>query len=96
MKRRYYAAAIAILTIAAGCATYGELEKDYGKSYSLAKKGQILNPAAPSVLKPATGLSGDAAELAIQKYTQSFDKNGNNQANKNLFVPLVSKPGSQP
>lgn len=73
MRGKYYAAvAVAIFLITAGCAHYGSLEGDFGKSYRAAKSGQILNPGASKNLKPVSGIPGAAADGSMQKYTQSF------------------------
>jgi hypothetical protein len=63
-----------LFLIGSGCATYGKIEENFGKSYAMAKYGQILNPAASRNLKPVTGLSGMAAEAAVNKYTDRFGK----------------------
>jgi hypothetical protein len=44
MRRTYYTAAVLAILFTAGCAHYGALEEDYGKSFKTATYGQILNP----------------------------------------------------
>jgi hypothetical protein len=72
MRRKYFSAAVLILLFTAGCAHYGALEKDFGKSYSMMKSGQTLNPEASKNLQPVTGLPGTAADGIMKKYTGSF------------------------
>jgi hypothetical protein len=73
MRGKYYATVVILIFILmAGCAHYGALEEDYGKSYNAAKSGQILNPGASKNLKPVTGLPGAAADGTMKKYTESF------------------------
>jgi hypothetical protein len=89
MKRKYYA--VIILTfLFAGCATYGELEADYGKSYYSALSGQILNPGASRNLEPVTGLPGAAASTATDKYIQSFGKEAQTTS-KGFLLPVIPK-----
>lgn len=89
MNVKFCAEIIVIFMIATGCATYGEIEKDFGKSYAMAKSGQILNPAASKNLKPVIGLSGDAAAAGMEKYTQSFGKGAQKPASKGYVVPVI-------
>lgn len=73
MRRKYYAIVVVVIfLITAGCAHYGALEDDFGKSYHASKSGQILNPGASKNLKTVTGLSGPAADGSMMKYTESF------------------------
>lgn len=81
-----------IFLIGTGCATYGEIDDNFGKSYATAKSGQILNPAASKNLKPVTGLSGKAGEASMRQYTESFGKACSQQeAAPNFMVPVMSK-----
>ncbi len=73
---------------AAGC-TYGALTNDYGKSYTMAKQGQILNPQASKNLQPVTGLSGKAAAAGEEKYIQSFSATSNGKATKGVAMPVI-------
>jgi hypothetical protein len=72
MRTIWYAAAVLAIAVAAGCARYGALDEDYGKSYAMAKAGQILHPEASKNPAPVTGLAGPAAEAVMEKYTDSF------------------------
>jgi hypothetical protein len=97
MRKYYYAAAaILIFLITTGCAHYGALEKDYGKSYQAAKYGQMLNPGASKNQEPATGLSGTAAESSMKKYTDSFSSSGQTSQTPQSFAitPIVPTEGA--
>ncbi len=73
MRRTYSALVIVmIFLMTAGCATYGALEEDYGKSYRSAKSGQTLNPGASKNLTPVAGIPGTAADQVVKKYSDSF------------------------
>ncbi len=74
-----------------GCATYGDLEKDYGKSYAAAVSGQILNPEASRNLNPVTGLPGDVASTTYDKYIKSFNKDANKPGKKDIVLPVIPK-----
>ncbi len=89
MKGIYYIGVVLIVLFAAGC-HYGALTKDYGKSYDMAKYGQILNPQASKNLEPVTGLSGRAAEANMQKYIKSFSQAPAGQSQPSFAVPLMS------
>ncbi len=93
MKRKSYAALIAVFMIGAGCAHYGALEEDYGKSYTMAKHGQILNPQASKNLAPVTGLSGKAAEQTMNNYTDSFSKGCDQPARQGFTI--APTPGAK-
>ena len=74
MRRTLIAAVVFTIVFIAGCGHYGALTDDYGKSYNMAKQGQILNPDASKNLEPVTGLNGTAAEAVMKKYNDSFKK----------------------
>ncbi|MEW6327515.1 MAG: hypothetical protein AB1487_07980 [Thermodesulfobacteriota bacterium] len=58
-----------------GCATApGRLEADYGTSFNFSKFNQILDPEAGEKLPPASGLDGEAARAAMEKYHKSFQE----------------------
>jgi starvation-inducible outer membrane lipoprotein len=64
-----------VVMMLAGCAMEpSRLEADYGKSVSLAKSNQILDPAAQQNLAPVYGFDGRAATGAIERYQTSFEK----------------------
>ena len=59
----------------AGCALGPtRLEADYGRSISLAKSNQILDPAAQQNLAPVYGFDGKAAVGTLERYQTSFEK----------------------
>jgi len=62
------------------------LEMNWGKSFESAKKNQILNPDAGKSLEPVVGLNGEAAEHGVDKYKESFKKEGEKQ---DIRVPLI-------
>ena len=62
------------------------LEMNWGKSFESAKKNQILNPDAGKNLEPVVGLNGEAAEHGVNKYKESFKKEGEKQ---DIRVPLI-------
>ena len=45
---------------------------DYGTSYQLQKYNQTLNPEAEKNTAPVTGMSGQAAQNAVDTYKKSF------------------------
>lgn len=96
MKRTYYAAAVLAILFTAGCAHYGALEDDYGKSFNTAKDGQILNPKASNNLEPVTGLNGKAMEAIMNKYIESFSKKSSEQPAQQGFTltPVGSTTGT--
>lgn len=96
MRKKYYAAAVLIILITAGCSPYGALEKDFGKSYYMATSGQILNPAASQNLHAVTGLDSDAAEAVMKKYNASFlPSSGASQTPQSFAItPIVPTEGA--
>lgn len=80
---------ILLSVVGAGGCTYGALTNDYGKSYTMAKEGQILNPGATKNLQPVTGLSGKAAAASEEKYIQSFAVSSNGKASKGFALPVI-------
>jgi hypothetical protein len=97
MRKKYYTTVVVlILFFMTGCAHYGALEEDYGKSYNAAKDGQILNPGASKNLEPATGLSGRVAESTLKKYTDSFSSSGQAPQTPQSFAitPIVPTEGA--
>ena len=96
MRKKYYAAAVLIVLITVGCNHYGALKRDYGNSYNTAKYGQTLNPGAVKNQGPVTGLSGNAAESAVKKYTDSFSSSGQASQMPQSFAmtPIVPTEGA--
>jgi len=56
-----------------GCAE-SRVAMDYGTSYQLQKYNQTLNPEAEKNQAPVTGMSGQAAQNASDKYQKGFEK----------------------
>ncbi len=94
MRKICYAAVVSAILFTAGCAHYGALEDDYGKSYTAAKNGQILNPGASKNLEPVMGLSGKASEAAMKKYTDSFNAKDCNKSDQQGIVLMPTKAGT--
>lgn len=82
--------AVLVFLITAGCAHYGALQEDYGKSYNMAKYNQILNPGASENLEPVMGLDSKAAEAATKNYIGSFSKGGEQPAQQGVTVVMPS------
>ncbi len=94
MRKTCYATVVLFFLFAAGCSHYGALEGDYSKSYNMAKYGQILNPEASKNLEPVTGLSGQAAEAVMKKYTDSFSKSCEQGAQQSFAVVPMTPTGT--
>lgn len=92
MRKRCCAAAILSMLLAAGCNHYGAIENNFGKSYEMAKQGQILNPDASKNLKPVTGLGGKASEAAAKKYADSFSGGNSHQTTQPGFAVVPVAP----
>ncbi len=61
--------------IAGGCAMEkSRLERDYGTSHELQKYNQTANPEAEKNQAPVTGMNGQAAQNAVEKYQKEFEK----------------------
>jgi hypothetical protein len=59
----------------AGCAVGpSRLDADHGRSVSLAKSNQTLDPAAQQNLAPVYGFDGKAAVGTLERYQTSFEK----------------------
>ncbi len=96
MREILIAAVSVTFLVTVGCAHYGALEEDYGKSYNMAKNGQILNPGASKNLEPVKGLNGRAAEAVMNKYIDSFSKKGcEKSAQQSFAVVPMTPPGSE-
>lgn len=93
MRKTCYAAVVLTILFLAGCAHYGALEDDFGKSYDMAKYGQTLNPGASKNLEPVTGLNGEASEANMDKYIESFGKTSKKPATKGFVVMPADTTG---
>jgi hypothetical protein len=51
-----------------------KLDKNWGKAYEAAKHNQTLNPEAQKNETPVVGLDGEAAEINMEMYRNSFEK----------------------
>ena len=75
MKYMMFIGMIAVLSLAIGCAWQeSRVAMDYGTSYQLQKYNQTLNPEAEKNHAPVTGMSGQAAQNASDKYQKGFEK----------------------
>jgi starvation-inducible outer membrane lipoprotein len=64
-----------VVIMLAGCASGPTgLEADYGRSISLAKSNQTLDPAAQHNLAPVYSFDGKAAAATLERYQTSFEK----------------------
>ncbi len=93
MKKINYLMIALIVLVAAGCSHYGALDGDFGKSFTMAKYGQILNPEASKNLKPVTGLNGKAEAEVMKKYTESFSK-GSDKGSCQQGITIVPSTGA--
>ena len=66
---------IAAFSLTFGCAWQeSRVAMDYGTSYQLQIYNQTLNPEAEKNKAPVTGLSGQAAQAAVDKHNKGFEK----------------------
>ena len=66
---------VAAFSFTIGCAWQeSRVEMDYGTSFQLQKFNQTLNPEAEKNLAPVTGMSGQSAQNAADKYQKGFEK----------------------
>ncbi len=63
---------LAVLVGLSGCMDTLYPQREYGASFESAKSNQILNPEAGKKPIPVSGMDGQAAQNAIEKYRQSF------------------------
>ncbi len=94
MRRTCHVAIVLSILFTAGCAHYGALEGDYGKSYTMAKQGQILNPGASKNLEPVTGLDSRASEAVMKKYIGSFSKKSCEQQQQGFTLMPAGTTGT--
>jgi hypothetical protein len=74
MFNRYpaYVGLVVVLFLSFGCATLPH-EKNWGKSFEMTKDAQVLDPDASGNLAPVTGLDGQAAANAMNRYQKGSD-----------------------
>ena len=66
---------VMVLSLTIGCAWQeSRVAMDYGTSYQLQIYNQTLNPEAAKNQAPVTGMSGQAAQNAADKYRKGFEK----------------------
>ena len=66
---------IVAFSLTFGCAWQeSRVAMDYGTSHQLQKYNQTLNPEAAKNQAPVTGMSGQAAQNAADKYQKGFEK----------------------
>ena len=66
---------ISAFSLAVGCAWQeSRVAMDFGTSHQLQKYNQTLNPEAEKNKAPVTGMSGQAAQNASEKYQKGFEK----------------------
>ena len=73
MKYMMFIGMIAAFSFVFGCAE-SRVAMDYGTSHQLQKYNQTLNPEAEKNQAPVTGMSGQAAQNASDKYQKGFEK----------------------
>jgi type IV pilus biogenesis protein CpaD/CtpE len=71
MTTRTIAGIVALLLLQ-GCSTAPRFEKGFGKSVRANLAAQTLNPRGAANTNPATGIDGQAARAAHERYQQSF------------------------
>jgi hypothetical protein len=75
-----FSAFIVALLFFAGCQSKtftpveSKLDKNWGKAFEAAKRNQTLNPKAQENEDPVVGLDGEAAEINMEMYRNSFEK----------------------
>ena len=75
MEYMMFIGMIAALSLTIGCAWQeSRVAMDYGTSFQLQKYNQTLNPEAEKNQAPVTGMSGQAAQAAIDKHNKGFEK----------------------
>jgi hypothetical protein len=92
---RKYVVLIGIVTafsLTLGCAWQeSRVAMDYGTSYQLQKYNQTLNPEAAKNQAPVTGMSGQAAQNASDKYQKSFEKETQTSTSYQINVGSMGK-----
>jgi hypothetical protein len=65
-----------LIAILGGCATSStpQLDSTFGDAVNAAKAQQTLNPDASQNTQSVDGMDGKAANSAVDRYHQSFDK----------------------
>jgi hypothetical protein len=83
---------IVMFSFTIGCAWQeSRVAMDYGTSYQLQKYNQTLNPEAEKNQAPVTGMSGQAAQNASDKYQKGFEKETQASTSFHFNVGSVGK-----
>ena len=73
MRRLICIGLMAVLLSACSAAgIFFQRKTELGASFESAKTNQILNPEAKQNLEPVTGFDGEAAEITVERYRESF------------------------
>ena len=68
-------AMLAAVLLTAGCvAQTPNLDASFGDAVSMATAQQVVNPAAAQNAAPPTGVDGQAAKAAMDRYHKSFER----------------------
>jgi hypothetical protein len=91
-KYVYIIGIMAMFSLTIGCAwQQSRVEMDYGTSYQLQKYNQTFNPEAEKNLAPVTGMSGQAAQNAVDKYQKGFEKETQTSTSYQINVGSMGK-----
>ena len=66
---------VLVAVLAAGCASAPtRLQREYGRSYHMARISQTLHPSVETNLTPLAEFDGKAAKHLIDRYRATFEK----------------------
>ncbi len=93
VKFHFILAALLASVALAGCATpqKSALDDHFGEAVNAAKAAQIINPDASLNTDPVTGVDGQAAKGAVDRYHKSFVQP---PASTNVFTIGVGSGGA--
>ena len=92
MKYMMFIGMIAAFSFTIGCAWQeSRVAMDYGTSHQLQKYNQTLNPEAVKNQAPVTGMSGQAAQNASDKYQKGFEKETQTSTSYQINVGSMGK-----
>ena len=92
MKYMMFVGMIAAFLLTIGCAWQeSRVAMDYGTSHQLQKYNQTLNPEAVKNQAPVTGMSGQAAQNASDKYQKGFEKETQTSTSYQINVGSMGK-----
>lgn len=72
MKTRYAILVAAAASVAAGCSTTPNYDKEFGSAVRVARAQQTINPDASRNPDPVAGMDGASAKEAVGQYQDSF------------------------